>query len=198
MRHSSSLGAFLSFFVWSFLLFLWQVIVVVVVVVLVWGFFQKTKERFKFYAEKCEYFSWWMWWSSAWSTQEEWQYQYRRQMGREVWLVRCLPCSYRPQWRKVILLGEGQTKTEACSVPVKESKCAGLLAPSIHLPADGSMVLLHHLSQILSEGCYKKQNFSFLPQYWKFSSPIYLLWLLRRRQLHAIFHNRYIYNIYVS
>lgn len=81
--------------------------------------------------------------------QVEWRYQHWWWMGREVWLVWCFPCSCRPQWKKVVLFVEGQTKAQACSTPVKESKCADLLAPSIHLAADGSMDLLHHLSQIL-------------------------------------------------
>lgn len=49
----------------------------------------------------------------------------------------------------------------------------------------------------VSEGCYKKQNLSFFPQYQKVNSPMYLLWLLWRRKLHVIFHYKYIYNMYM-
>lgn len=145
VRQSSSFGAFLLFFFGLFLLFLQQVFVVVL-----FCFSKKQKESLSFVLRNMSI-------SldehgrrmPGGSIQEEWQYQHRRQMGREVWLVWCLPCSYRPQWRKIVLSGEGQSKTQACSTPVKESKCAGLLAPSIQLAADGSMNLLHHLSQVL-------------------------------------------------
>lgn len=44
--------------------------------------------------------------------QEEWQYQHWRQISREVWLVWCFPCNCRPQWRNVVLFGEGQSEAQ--------------------------------------------------------------------------------------
>lgn len=49
-----------------------------------------------------------------------------------------------------------QTKTQAYSIPGKESRCAGLLAPSVQLVAGGDADLLHHLSQML----LKRKNLS--------------------------------------
>lgn len=156
--------------------------------------FQKTKGRSKFHTEKHEYFSWW--WSNARksdSTSIE-----GRQVGKwNLFGVSLAVVDHIEE--KLFYLGKARLESKPTAPQLRRLNVQVCWHPPYTwLLMEYGSIASPFPNSSMSEGCYKKHNLSLCPQHWKFSSPIYLLWLFWRRKLHVIFHYRCIYNIYIK